>query len=179
MGEMSKGPTSEMVISSEHQTRKVVITNKDVNKFMTPEDRKRFDDQMFNENIYTNEVGSMIKFPDEVYKKLDEGKPCTIYLKNQSTETRITIVENKSRRVKLSSPITPEEFQKLTNEKSVELELTDLRRDPQTGVRNEKSIKEANTMERAKEQELVESYRRPKLYLGETDVDFVSLDGSK
>ena len=72
---------------------------------------------MFNENIYKNEVGSMIKFPDEVYKKLYEGKPCTIYLKNQSTETRITIVENKSGRVKLSSPITVEEFQNLTNEK--------------------------------------------------------------
>jgi hypothetical protein len=34
-------------------------------------------------------------------------------------------------------------------------------------------------MERAKEQGLVESYRRPKVYLGETDVDFVNLNGYK
>ena len=34
-------------------------------------------------------------------------------------------------------------------------------------------------MERAKEQGLVESYRRPKIYLGETDVDFVNLNSSK
>lgn len=70
VGEMSKGPTSEMVISSEHLDRKVIITNKDVKKFMTQEDRKRFDDQMFNEKIYKNEVGIMIKSPDKVYKKV-------------------------------------------------------------------------------------------------------------
>ena len=34
-------------------------------------------------------------------------------------------------------------------------------------------------MERAKEQGLVESYRRPKVYLGETDVNFVNLNGYK
>lgn len=61
----------------------------------------------------------------------------------------------------------------------MDLELTDLRRDSQTGVRNTKSVKEANTIERAKEQRLVDSYRRPKVYQGETDVDFVNLDGSK
>nr|QUW40442.1 hypothetical protein [Haslea sp.] len=179
VGEMSKGPTSEMVISSEHQDQKIIITNKDVKKFMTPEDRKRFDDQKFNEKIYKNEVGIMIKYPDKIYKKFYEGKPCTIYEKNGEAESRVAIVENKSGRLKLSSSITSEEYQNLTNGKSVEFELTDLRRDPQTGVRNEKSIKEANTMERAKEQGLVENYRRPKVYLGETDVDFVSFDGSK
>lgn len=108
----------------------------------------------------------MIKYPDEAYKKLYEGKPCIIYLKNESTETRVAIVENKSGRLKLSSWITAEECQNLTNEKSVELELIDLRRDLQTSVMNEKSLKEVDTMERAKEQGLVESYRRPKVYLG-------------
>ena len=115
---MSKGPTNEMVIRSEHQDRKVIITNEDVKKFMTQEDRKRFDDQMFNEKIYENEVGMMIKSSDEIYKKLYEGKPCTIYLKNGSTEVRVAIVEDKSSRLKLSSPITAEECQNLTNEKS-------------------------------------------------------------
>ena len=104
---------------------------------------------MFNEKVYKNEVGIMIKSPDESYKKFYEGKPCNIYLKNGSTEARVVIIENKSGRLKLSSAITAEECQNLTNEKTVELELTDLRRDPQTGVRNEKSKKEPNTMERA------------------------------
>ena len=61
----------------------------------------------------------------------------------------------------------------------MDLELTDLRRDPQTGVTNAKSVKEANTMERAKEQGLVDNYRRPKMYLGESDADFVNSNGSK
>ena len=47
----------------------------------------------------------------------------------------------------------------------MELELTDLRRDPQTGIMNPKSIKEANTLK--------SNYRRPKLHLGESDVVFV------
>lgn len=94
-------------------------------------------------------------------------------------EAIVAIVDNKSRRLKLSSTITAEEYQNLIDNKNVDLELMDLRRDPQTGVRNAKSVKEANTMERAKEQGLVESYRRPKVYLGETDVDFVNFNGSK
>ena len=57
VGEMSKGPTSEMIISSQHQDRKVIITDRDVKKFTTPEDQKRFDDQIFNEKIYKNEIG--------------------------------------------------------------------------------------------------------------------------
>ena len=61
----------------------------------------------------------------------------------------------------------------------MDLELTDLRRDPQSGVMNAKSVKEANAMERVKEQGLVDNYRRPKLYLGEPDSDFVSFDGTK
>ena len=65
-------------------------------------------------------------------------------------EQTITIVDNTSGRFKIKSPITPEEYRNLTNKEKVELELTDLRRDPQTGVRNVKSVKEANTMKRAK-----------------------------
>ena len=182
VGETSRGPTSEMIISSQHQDRKVIITDRDVKKFMTPEDRKRFDDQIFNENTYKNEIGIRVKYPDEVYTKNYQGKLSTIYLEKLKTgdiEATVAIVDNKSGRLKLSSTITAEEYQNLINKKNVDLELTDLRRDPQTDVRNAKSVKEANTMERAKEQGLVDSYRRPKLYLGETDVDFVNLNGSK
>lgn len=61
----------------------------------------------------------------------------------------------------------------------MDLELTDLRWDSQTNVRNAKSLKEANLIECAKEQGFVDSYRGPKFYLGETAVDFVSVEGSK
>lgn len=178
VGEMSKGPTSEMVVSSKHQDRKVIITNKNVKRVMTSEDRKRSDDQKFNEKIYKNEVGILITSPDEVYKKFYKGEACTVYVQNSERGARVAIVGDESGRLKLSSPITADEYNNLTNKKSVDLELTDLRRDPQTGVINDKAIKEAHTMERAKEQGLVESYRRPKVYLGERDVDFVNLDGS-
>lgn len=80
VGDMSKDLTSEMIISPQHQDRKVIITDKDVKKFMTPEDRKRFDDQIFNEKIYKNEIRSRVKYPDEVYTKNYQGKLSTIYL---------------------------------------------------------------------------------------------------
>lgn len=35
LSEINKGPTSEMIISSEHQDRKIIITDKNVKKFMT------------------------------------------------------------------------------------------------------------------------------------------------
>jgi hypothetical protein len=156
----------------------VIITDRDGKKFMTPEDRKRFDDQIFNENVYKNEIRIRLKYPDEVYTKNYRGKPSTIYLKKLKTgdmQPIIAIVDNKSGRVKLNSPIKAEEYQILINKKNLDLELTDSRRDPQTDVRNAKSVKEANTMERAKEQGLVDK----KMYLGEADVDFVTLNGSK
>ena len=54
-------------------------------KFMTPEDRKRFDDQIFNEKIYKNEIGIRVNYPDEVYTKNYQGKLSTIYLEKSKT----------------------------------------------------------------------------------------------
>ena len=85
IGEPSKGPSSEMIINSNHQDQIVIITDRDVKKFMTPEDRKRFDDQIFNENIYKNEIGIRVKYPDEVYTKNYQGKLSTIYLTRSKT----------------------------------------------------------------------------------------------
>ena len=71
-------------------------------------------------------------------------------------------MENKSGRLKLNSPITPEEYRDLINQKTIDLELTDLRRDPQTGVMNAKSIEEYFTIEPAKEQGFITGeVRRP------------------
>ena len=62
------------MINSNHQDQRVIIKDRDVKKFMTPEDRKRFDDQIFNENIYKNEIGIRVKSPDEVYTKNYQGE---------------------------------------------------------------------------------------------------------
>jgi hypothetical protein len=81
--------------------------------------------------------------PDEVYIQNYEGKPSTIYVqksKTENSEAKVAIVNNQSGRLKLNSLITPEEYVELTNPKNTDLELRDLRRDPQTGVMNEKSI---------------------------------------
>ena len=66
-------------------------------------------------------------------------------------EVIVAIVNNKYGQLKLSSTITMKGYQNLIDNKNVDLELTDLRRYPQTVVRNVKSVKEANTMKRAKE----------------------------
>ena len=182
VGETSRGPTSEMIISSQHQDRKVIITDRDVKRFMTPKDREWSDDQAFNERIYKNEVGLRISKPDKVYLKNYQGKLSTIYLQTSKTgdsEPIVAIVDNKSGRLKLNSQITPEEYLDLINEKKMDLDLTDLRRDSQTGVMNEKGLREYNTIERAKEHGFVDNYRRPKLHLGEKDTDFVDLSGSR
>lgn len=135
-------------------TQNVIITDLDVKRFMTPQDQEQFDDQKFNEKIYKSEMGFRVKFPDQIYFRNYNGKPSTIYLekfKAENMEPIITIVDNKSERVRLNSPITTEEYQNLINSKNKDVDLTDLRRDPQTEVRNAKSVKEANGMERARE----------------------------
>ena len=181
VGEPGRGPSSEMIINSDSQDKKIVITDRDVKRCMTEKDRKRFDDQAFNEKIYKTEIGIRVSNPDEVYTKNYRREPSTIYIEKSKTgdiEIIAAIVDNKSGRLKLNSPITPEEYRDLINQKNIDLELTALRRDPQTGFMNAKSIEEYFTIERAKEQGLVENYRCPKLYLGEGNTDFVELSGS-
>lgn len=58
-----------MIVNSDYQEIKVVITNRDVKRCMISEDRKRSDDQTFNENIYKNEIEFRIQSPDPVYTK--------------------------------------------------------------------------------------------------------------
>lgn len=60
-------------------------------------------------------------------------------------------MDTKSGRLKLNSPINSEEYENLKNKKNTDLDLTDLRRDPEIGVMNEKSLKEYSAITRAKE----------------------------
>ena len=137
-------------------------------------------DKALNERIFRNEIGFCIEDPDEVYKKEYKGRDSTIYLReSQDGDRRISVVDDESGRMRLNSDISDYEYQNLINEGNRNLELTDLTRDPQTHIKNSKSISELVSIQRAKEQDIlnIEDYRRPKL--GEGDVDFVSLDGCK
>jgi co-chaperonin GroES (HSP10) len=52
-------------------------------------------------NIYKNEIGIRVKYPDEVYTKNYQGKLSTIYLEKSKTadmEAIVAIVDNKSGR---------------------------------------------------------------------------------
>ena len=116
IGEPSKGPSSEMIIDSSHQDQKVIITNRGVIRLMTEEDRARTDDQRFNERMYKNEMGIRVKYPDEIYNKNYRGNPSSIYVtkpKTGDTEPVVRIVDNRTGRVVLNSPITREEYQSL------------------------------------------------------------------
>jgi hypothetical protein len=113
IGKVNHGRSSEIIINSNYQDQKAIIMNIDVKKFITRKDRNRFEDQKFNENIYKNEIGIRAKFPDEVYTKNYKGKLSTIYpekLKAENIEPIITIVDNKSGRLKLNSSIITEEY---------------------------------------------------------------------
>lgn len=90
-------------------------------------------------------------------------------------------MDKESGRLILNSPFTSEEYRDLINEKKLDLKLTDLKRDPETGVLNPKSMAEyCSTIECAKEHGIIKGeVRRPKTYLGEREVNYVSQDGSK
>jgi hypothetical protein len=96
------------------------------------------------EEISAGSKRSSVYIPTE-----NRGKSSTVYLekiKNSKTgnsEIIAAIVDNKSGRLKLNSPLTAEEYRDLRNEKKLHLELTDLRRDTEIGVMNRKSIAES------------------------------------
>lgn len=73
ISEPSKGPTSELIVKSDHQDQKVIITDRDVKKCMTQRDRNRSDDQKFNEKLFKNETAISIQYPLRGLSKAREG----------------------------------------------------------------------------------------------------------
>jgi hypothetical protein len=89
---------------------------------------------------------------------------------------RSSILNAKSGRLLVDTKLNNEEYASLQDDTSSRFDLTDLRRDVQTDVMNQKSINEYDSMERAVEQKRVPpGFIRPEDR--EARVDYLSSDG--
>ena len=135
--------------------QKVIITDRDVKKFMTPEDRiipkDRLDQtQKINERFKRAEIGMRIANPEKVFGKVYRGKECKIFVTVDDDGTvRSAILNTKSGRLLIDTKLTDKEYASLQDDTSSRFDLTDLRRDVQTDVMNQKSLNEYDSMTRA------------------------------
>jgi hypothetical protein len=134
-------------IKSEHQDTDVMITKKDIQKWMMPEQQKETSNQKINEQKFMDRFVDTVKKPNEVLDGVHihrQQKNFKVYIKDIQTsdgrhEKLALIVDGKTGRSSLGSILTKEEYSNL--KKNGEINLSDLRRDPQTLVMNKKSSK--------------------------------------
>lgn len=175
-------------IKSEHQKTDVIITKKDIKKWITPEQRKQTSNQKINEEKVKEKFVNIVKKPDEILDGIhiyQEEKECKIYIKNvessDGTHQKLALIaDTKTGRSYLGSILTEEEYWYL--KETGEIYLFDLQRDPQTSVMNQQSIQEAEILSRAKDEGCLTGFgyiRRPYNLL-ESRTDFVGyFKGSK
>ena len=176
-------------IKSEYQKTDVMITKKDVKKWITPEQRKETSNQKINEQRVEDKFVDTVKKPDEVLDGIHihrEQKNCKVYIKDIETsdgkqKKLALIADTETGRAYLGSTLTEQEYSNF--KKTGEIDLSDLRRDPQTLVMNQKSIQEAEALSRAKDEGCLTEFtdiRRP-YNVSESLADFVGKDsmGSK
>ena len=176
-------------IKSEHQKKDVIVTKKDVKKWITPEQRKETSNQNINEQRVEEKFVDTVKKPNEVLDGIHihrEQKNCKVYIKDIETidgtqKKSALIADTETGRSYLGSTLTEQEYSNL--KKTGEIDLSDLRRDPQTLVMNQKSIQEAEALSRAKDEGCLTEFtdiRRP-YNVSESLADFVGKDsmGSK
>nr|YP_003734626.1 hypothetical protein KrfoC_p116 [Kryptoperidinium foliaceum]ADI40411.1 hypothetical protein [Kryptoperidinium foliaceum] len=176
-------------VKSEHQKTDVIITKKDVKKWITPEQRKETSNQKINEQRVEEKFVDTVKKPNEVLDGLHihrEQKNCKVYIKDietsDGTQKKLALIaDTETGRSYLGTTLTEQEYSNL--KKTGEIDLYDLRRDPQTLVMNQKSIQEAEVLSRAKDEGCLTEFtdiRRP-YNVSESSADFVGKDsmGSK
>ena len=130
-----------------------------------------------------------VKKPDEVLDGIHihrEQKNCKVYIKDietsDGTQKKLALIaDTETGRAYLGSTLTEQEYSNF--KKTGEIDLSDLRRDPQTLVMNQKSIQEAEALSRAKDEGCLTEFtdiRRP-YNVSESLADFVGKDsmGSK
>jgi hypothetical protein len=178
----SNRPSAESIVRSPHLETPAIITDSDMRRIMTPEDRiipkDRVDQtQKMNERFKRAEIAMRIKNPEKVFEKIYRGKECQIFVTVDDDGTvRSSIVNLKSGRLTVDTKLNKEEYASLQDETSNNFELTDLRRDVQTDVMNQKSLYEYDSMTRAVEQKQVPAgFLRPKD--SGARADYVSSDG--
>lgn len=176
-------------IKSKHQKTDVMITKKDVKKWMTPEQRQETSNQKINEQRVQDKFVDTVKKPNEVLDGIHihrEQKNCKVYIKDietsDGTQKKLALIaDTETGRPYLGSTLTEQEY--LNLKKTGEIDLSDLRRDPQTLVMNQKSIQEAEALSQAKDEGCLTEFtdiRRP-YNVSESLTDFVGKDsmGSK
>ena len=133
-------PSQESIIATEHLETPAIITDSDIKRIMTPEDRIIPEDradqtQKMNEQFKRIEVGTRIARPQEVFEKVYQGKECKVFVTRDEEGTiRSAILNSKSGRLLIDTKLSDKEYASLKDDKSSRFDLTDLRRDVQTGV---------------------------------------------
>jgi hypothetical protein len=160
--------SQESIIATEHLETPAIITDSDIKRIMTPEDRIIPEDradqtQKMNEQFKRIQVGTRIARPQEVFEKVYQGKVCKVFVTRDEDGTiRSAILNTKSARLLIDTKLSDKDYASLKDDKSSRFDLIDLRRDVQTGVLNQKSINEYDSMRRATEQNLVPAgFKRP------------------
>ena len=130
---------SELIVKSSSFHKKVLITNKDVKRYITSEDRERTKDQQFNEELYKTEIVNNIRKPNKIIQKKYQQKDVTFHLrKSTSRDTIVAVIDNKSKRLILNTKITVEKQNKLFDAKIRDFRFEDLSQYPQAQVINNK-----------------------------------------
>ena len=169
-------PSQESIVATEHLETSAIITDSDIKRIMTPEDRLE-QTQKMNERFKRAEIGMRIANPEKVFEKIYKGKECKIFVTVDTEGTvRSAILNKKSGRLLIDTKLSDKEYASLQDETSSRFDLTDLQRDVQTGILNQKSINEYDSMTRAVlEKQVPAGFKRPE----DTDsaLDYVSSDG--
>jgi len=176
--------TQPLHLKSEHQKTDVIITKKDIRKWTETEQGKETLDQRINEKRCEDSVVDTVKRPDEVLDGIHihrEEQECKVYIQKVETsdgtqEKFAVIVDVKTGRSCLGSTLTDQEYSNL--KEMGRIDLADLRRDPQILVMNQKGIKEAEVLSRAKDEGFLNEFsdiRRPH-NVSESNADFVVTD---
>jgi hypothetical protein len=175
-------PSQESIVATEHLETSAIITDSDIKRIMTPQDRiipkDRLDQtQKMNERFKRAEIGMRIANPEKVFGKVYRVKECKIFLTVDDDGTvRSSILNTKSGRLLIDTKLSDKEYASLQDDTSSRFDLTDLRRDVQTDVMNQKSLNEYDSMTRAVlQKQLPADFKRPED--PESGVDYVSSDG--
>lgn len=74
------------MIKSKHQKTRVLISHKDIRKWIINKERSQTSNQRVNEKQFGNKLESIFINPNEVLSAIDihhQQKDCKIYIKNQ------------------------------------------------------------------------------------------------
>ena len=173
-----------MKIKTEDQKTEIPITQKDIKNWITPKERQETSNQQLNAQKALDKFVDTVRKADEVLDgvMIHHGeKNCKLYVKDSKTsdgkqEKSVVITDKNTGRAVLGSTLTEQEYSNL--KQTGNIELSALRRDPQTLGMNQKSIDEAEARTRANDEGCLTGLTEVRRFnnLGESGADFVAKD---